>query len=48
MKAIIKTVSVVIGKNQEDIDTLYELRPLSKMKKILNDKTRLFNQMNNQ
>ena len=36
---MIKTTSVVIGKEQEDIGTVHEHRTLSKMKKTLNDKT---------
>ena len=39
---IIKTASVVMGKEQEDIGTNHEHRTLSKMKKILNDKTHPF------
>ena len=39
---IIKTASVVIGKEQEDIGTIHEHRTLSKMKKILNEKTHRF------
>ena len=38
----IKTASVVIGKEQEDIDTFHVHRTLSKVKNILNDKTRPF------
>ena len=33
---------MVIGKEQEDIGTIHEHRMLSKMKKILNDKTHPF------
>ena len=36
---IIKTARVVIDKEQEDIDTIHEHRTLSKLRKILNDKT---------
>ena len=39
---IIKTLIVVIGKEQEDIETVHEHRTLSKTKKILNDKTHSF------
>ena len=39
LNKIIKTASVVIGKEQEDIDTIREHRTLSKMKKALNDET---------
>ena len=39
LNRIIKTASVVIGKEQEDIGTIHEHRTLSKLKKILNDKT---------
>ena len=42
LNRIIKTASVVIGKEQEDIGTIHEHRTLSKMKKILNDKTHSF------
>ena len=42
LNKISKTASVVIGKEQEDIDTIHEHRTLSKMKKILNDKTHPF------
>ena len=42
LNRIIKTESVVIGKEQEDIDTIHEYRTLSKLKKILNDKTHPF------
>ena len=42
LNRIIKTASVVIGKEQEDIDTIPKHRTLSKMKKILNDKTHPF------
>ena len=40
LNSIIKTASVVIDKEQED--TIHEHRTLSKMKKILNDKTHPF------
>ena len=44
LNKIIKTESVVTGKDQEDIDgaTIHEHRTLIKMKKILNDKTHPF------
>ena len=42
LNRIIKTASVVIGKEQEDIGTIHVHRTLSKMKKILNDKTHPF------
>ena len=42
LNRIIKTASVVIGKEQEYICTIYEHRTLSKLKKILNDKTHPF------
>ena len=42
LNRIIKTARVVIGKEQEDIGTFHEHRTLSKMKKIVNDKTHPF------
>ena len=42
LNRIIKTASVVIGKQQNDIDTIHEHRTLSKVRKILNDKTHTF------
>ena len=42
LNRIIKIASVVIGKEQEDIGTIHEHRVLSKIKKILNDKTHPF------
>ena len=42
LNRIIKTASVVIGKEQEDIGTIHEHRTPSKMKKIRNDKTHPF------
>ena len=42
LNRIIKTASVVIGKEQEDIGTIHEHRTLMKLKKILNDKTHPF------
>ena len=38
LNRIIKTASVVIGKEQEDIGTIHEHRTLSKLKKILKTK----------
>ena len=43
LNRIIKTASVVIGKEQEGIDTIHAHRTRSKMKKILKDKTHPFN-----
>ena len=42
LNRIIKTASVVMGKQQNDIDTIHEHRTLSKVRKILNDKTHTF------
>ena len=42
LNRIIKTASLAIGKEQEDIGTIHEYRVLSKMKKIRNDKTHPF------
>ena len=46
LNRIIKTASVVIGKEQEDIGTIHEHRTLSKRKKILNNKTHPFHPIN--
>ena len=47
LNRIIKTASMIIGKEQEDIGTIHEYKTLSKLKKILNDKTHPFNHIYN-
>ena len=42
LNRIIRTASVVIGKEKEGIDSIHERRTFSKVKKIINDKTHPF------